>query len=131
MTRQTAAVLLTLTLSVSAFATTPRSSESIDWSKAERNYVAALASDNLGLRHSAASYIAEYRLPGAVVSLISVLQSDKVEQMRMSAAQALVQIGNKEALDAVQDAAMYDGSEKVAKFCEQLLASEDGSLSLK
>ncbi|MBP9212323.1 MAG: hypothetical protein KBF97_05945 [Bacteroidetes bacterium] len=131
MTRQTAAVLLTLTLSVSAFATTPRSSESIDWSKAERNYVAALASDNLGLRHSAASYIAEYRLPGAVVSLISVLQSDKVEQMRMSAAQALVQIGNKEGLDAVQDAAMYDGSEKVAKFCEQLLASEDGSLSLK
>lgn len=131
MTRQTAAMLLSLTLSVSAFATTPRSSESIDWSKAERNYVVALASDNIGLRHSAASYIAEYRLPGAVVSLVNVLKHDKVEQMRMSAAQALVRIGNKEGLEAVQDAAMYDGSEKVAKFCEQLLSSEDGSLSLK
>lgn len=131
MTRQTAAILLTLTLSVTAFATTPRSSAFIDWSKAEKNYIVALASENVGLRHSAASYISEYRLPGAVVSLIQVLQNDKVEAMRMAAAHALVQLGNKEGLDAVKDAATYDGSEKVARYCEQLLASDEGSLSLK
>ncbi|NUN69908.1 MAG: HEAT repeat domain-containing protein [Bacteroidetes bacterium] len=131
MKRQTAAVLLTLTLAISAYATTPASNATIDWSKAEKNYTVALASENIGLRHSAASYIAEYRLAGAVVSLIGVLQNDKVEQMRMAAAQALVQLGNKDGLDAVKDAAQYDGSEKVARYCEQLISSLEGSISQK
>lgn len=125
---------LTLTLSFASFtfATTPASTETkIDWQKAEKNYIVALASDNDGLRHSATYFVGEYRLKGAVEQLIVILQTDKVEKNRMAAAAALMQIGEKEGVQAVKDASLYDGSEKVARFCEQLismLASKDLSL---
>jgi hypothetical protein len=117
---------LTLTLSFisSAFATPPLSKETkINWEKAEKNYIVALASDNDGLRHSAANFVGEYRLKGAVDHLIILLQTDTVEKNRMAAATALMQIGAKEAVKAVEDASVYDGSEKVARFCEQLINS--------
>lgn len=123
--------LLILSIAVTAFAKSPKSSTNIDWSKAEKNYLVALASENIGLRQSAAGFLAEYRLSGAVQPLIEVLRNDKVEQLRMAAALALVQLGNKDGIDAVKDASVYDGSEKVAKFCEQLINSANKELSLK
>ncbi|HTR82640.1 MAG TPA: HEAT repeat domain-containing protein [Bacteroidota bacterium] len=94
---------------------------SVDWEKAEANYIVALASQNIGIQQSAASFIAEYQLKGAVEPLIKVLRSDKVEQVRMSAALALISLDDTRARAAVEDAALYDGSDKVAKFCESLL----------
>ena len=123
--------LLTLFITLSAFATTPRTITTVDWSKAEKNYLVALASENIGLRQSAANYLAEYRLTGAVQPLIEVLRTDKVEQLRMAAAVALFQLGNKDGIEAVKEASIYDGSEKVAKFCEQLIGSTSQELSLK
>lgn len=127
------AAVFTIIFTFTASATTPRSTNhsKVDWQKAEKNYLAALASSNVGLRQSAANYLAEYRLTGAVQSLIEVLQTDKVEQLRMAAALALVQLGNKEGVEAVKDASIYDGSEKVAKFCEQLISVSTQELSMK
>jgi HEAT repeat protein len=93
----------------------------VDWKKAETNYIAALNSDNLGIRQSAASYVAEYQLKGAMEPLIQILKSDKVESARMSAALALVTFGDARARAAVEEAALYDGSDKVIKFCQSLL----------
>jgi len=93
----------------------------VDWKKAEANYIAALNSDNLGIEQSAANYVAEYQLKGAVEPLIQILKSDKVESARMSAALALVTLADGRARAAVEEAALYDGSDKVVKFCESLL----------
>ncbi|MFA5832392.1 MAG: HEAT repeat domain-containing protein [Bacteroidota bacterium] len=125
--------LLTLSIVLSAFATTPKTSNysKVDWLKAEKNYIAALSSENIGLRQSAASFLAEYRLAGGVQPLIEVLRNDKVEQLRMAAAIALMQLGNKAGIEAVKESAIYDGSEKVAKFCEQLINATSQELSLK
>ena len=122
-----------LSIATSLFATTPKTSDysKIDWQKAEKNYLAALSSNNIGLRQSATNFLAEYRLTGAVQPLIEVLQNDKVEKLRMAAALALVQLGNKEGIDAVKDAAIFDGSDKVAKFCQQLINVTSQELSLK
>ena len=117
-----------------ALATTPASINSkVDWQKAEKNYVIALNSENSGVRNSAANLIGEYRLNGAVNDLVFLLQNDRVEKNRMAAALSLVQIGSKEALQAVKDASVYDGSDKVAKYCEQLLgkSANNDDLSLK
>ena len=95
--------------------------DDVDWKKAETNYIAALNSDNLGIRQSAASYVAEYQLKGAMEPLIQILKSDKVESARMSAALALVTLGDVRARAAVEEAALYDGSDKVIKFCQSLL----------
>ncbi len=103
----------------------------VDWNKAEQNYIAGLLSENAGLRQSAAGFLGEYKLKGAIQPLISVLQSDKLEQIRMSAALALITIGTAEARQAVMDASIYDGSEKVAKFCESLLNASNQKISMK
>ena len=104
----------------------------VDWNKAVANYVAGLKSANLGVTQSAAGFIAEYQLKDAIQPLIEVLKSDKVEQARMSAALALVSLDDPTARAAVQEAALYDGSEKVAKFCESLLnASPQGFSALQ
>jgi hypothetical protein len=125
--------IVTMMVAVSAFATPPKTTQysKVNWSLAEKNYIAALCSGNIGLRNSAANFIAEYRLTGAVKPLIERLREDKVEQVRMSSALALVQLGDNEGIAAVKEAAIYDGSEKVAKFCEQLLNSTSEELSLK
>lgn len=124
-------LVLILSLAVSAFATNPKSdqSSSVNWKKAEQNYVRALSSENIGVRESAAGYLAEYRLSGAVKDLINVLRNDKVEQIRMASAAALARIGDPEGRAAIAEAAVYDGSEKVAKFCEQLLSEQQKDLS--
>ena len=108
---------------VAAVASQPvvSSTQSVNWKKAEANYISCLSSDNLGIKQSAANYIAEYRLKGAVEPLIEVLKSDKVEKARMSAALALISLDDSRARSAVEEAALYDGSDKVAKFCESLL----------
>ncbi len=125
--------IVAMIVAFSAFATTPKSAHysKVNWTTAEKNYVAALYSENIGLRNSAVNFIAEYRLTGAVQPLIERLREDKVEQVRMASALALVQLGNSEGIVAVKEAAIYDGSEKVAKFCEQLINSTSEELSLK
>jgi HEAT repeat protein len=106
-----------------AFAAAPSKavSSTIDWKKAERNYVEALKSENCGVRQSAANMIANYGLVNASKQLITVLKNDKEESARMTAAFALVMLGDTVGIEAVQDASLYDGSEKVAKFCDGLL----------
>ncbi len=133
MKKMTAVALFSMIFALTAFATSPKAANysKIDWQKAEKNYLAALSSTNVGLRQSAANYLAEYRLTGAVQPLIVILQTDKVEQLRMAAALALMQLGNKEGIEAVKDASIYDGSEKVAKFCEQLISVSSQELSMK
>lgn len=122
--------VLTLLFSIHASATSP---SEINWSKAEQNYIASLHSDNIGVRHSAAGYVGEYKLRGAKQHLMEILRTDKVEQNRMTAARALLQIGDADGIDAVKEAVIFDGSAKVAKFCEQLLSNreEQKSMSMK
>jgi hypothetical protein len=116
----------------SAFASQPMVSKygDVDWKKAETNYIAALKSENLGIRQSAASYVAEYQLKGAIEPLIQVLKTDKVESARMSAALSLIILDGVQARAAVEEAALYDGSEKVVKFCESLLKASPQKFSL-
>jgi HEAT repeat protein len=118
-----AVVAATVMLFASAVASQPVNTKypNVDWNKAEANYVSNLASDNLGIRQSAVNYLAEYQLKGALQPLIEVLKSDKVESVRMAAALALVTLGEDRGRKAVEEAAVYDGSDKVAKFCESLL----------
>lgn len=101
----------------------------VDWKRAELNYIAGLSSDNTGVRRNSAAFLGEYRLTNAVEPLINVLKHDKVESVRMASALALVLINTSEARAAVEESSVYDGSDKVAKFCQSLLTTESGSMS--
>lgn len=126
--RTTVVVLVMAFTTASVFASNvDASSRSVNWKKAEQNYVISIGSDNTGVRMSAISYIGEYRLTGAAKNVIAVLQEDSSEELRMAAALTLISIGDEAGIKAVADAAKNDGSEKVARFCLFLLGASNKS----
>jgi HEAT repeat protein len=91
------------------------------WAAAEKNYIQALSSDNDGVRISAATFLGRYQLKGGTDALIEMLHSDKSEQARSAAAFSLVLLNETRGVKAVEEASLYDGSDKVAAFCARLL----------
>lgn len=104
---------------------TPKPSESNRWSVWEQNYIRALASPNEGVRVSAAGYLGRYQMTGGIDALINTLKTDKVEAVRSAAAFALILMDVPEGVKAVEDASLYDGSDKVATFCARLLQMQN------
>lgn len=73
------------------------------------------------MRQCVINQIAKYRLHEAVEPLITILQKDSVESVRKAAALTLILLGDGRGRDAVEKASLYDGSDKVARFCAELL----------
>ena len=101
----------------------------VDRKNAEANCAACLVPGTDGVRKTASYYVAEYEQKASIEPLIRVLRTSKVESTRMAAALALVSLGDDKARAAVAEASLYDGSDKVAKFCECLLNAPSKKLS--
>lgn len=117
-------VLSVVLLGVSfLFATTPKNptNDSVDWTKAEKNYKANLKSDNNGVKTSAVSYIRKYKLTGAVEELKELLTNENAENVKMSAALALISVGGAEGRTAVEEALEKEESEIVVEFYRSVL----------
>ena len=85
-----------------------------DRTRAETNLLVGIASDNAGLRLSAASIVAEVGTDRSVIPLIRMLHNG-TESERLVAALALSRIGNERGVWAVRRAAQFDPSEKVQR----------------
>ena len=75
--------------------------------------IKALSNDNIGWRVSAAQLLGERQVEAAVEPLIKVLLQDKEYAARFTAAVALLQIGDVQALPALKQAAQRDRSKTV------------------
>jgi hypothetical protein len=84
---------------------------------AVENLLIGLASDNLGLRESAAFMLGELKADAAVIPLMQMLRSDDHESSRIVAALALCRIGEGRGVYAVKRAASFDESDAVAQRC--------------
>ena len=73
-----------------------------------KRLIKALRADNLGRRVSAAHILGENKEVRAVKPLIQMLENDIKYSARISAAVALAQIGDKEALSALKNSARND-----------------------
>lgn len=87
------------------------------YNAAVENLMIGLASDNLGLRESAAFMLGELKADAAVIPLMEMLRSDDHESSRVVAALALCRIGEGRGVYAVKRAASFDESETVARRC--------------
>lgn len=87
------------------------------YAKAEANLLTALASDNAGLRESAAYMLGEIGSTKAVIPLMSMLRDSDTESARIVAALALTRIGDARGVYAVQRAAQFDESRHVQALC--------------
>lgn len=103
-------------------------SQNVNWNIAVKNYIHALRFDNVGVRRSAVYFLGEYKLKESVEPLIAVLKDDAFEQVRMAAAIALLNIGDRNGVNAVMEVSLYDQNNTVAEFCASLLAASEEKL---
>ena len=84
----------------------------------EKNLIAGLQSDNLGLKTSSAYFLGEYGSTKSVNSLLKVLKSGNTEEERISAAVSLYKIDSDKGLFAIKQRAKFDDSERVQRLCD-------------
>ena len=106
---------------LSASTTKHNSTDSVDWTKAEKNYKANLKSENNGVITSAAGYIRKYKLSGATEELKSLLTKENAENVKMSAALALISVGGADGRTAVENALEKEESDIVVVFYRSIL----------
>jgi HEAT repeat protein len=110
-TRIAAVAALTATIAVIGYATPPKDF-TYNQPLAETNLLIGVASDNLGLRLSSASILAEVGTSRSVVPLMRMLHNGTPEE-RIVAALALAKIRDGRGTYAVQRAASFDPNENV------------------
>ena len=81
------------------------------------NLMNGLASQNRGLKESAAFMLGEEKATRAVVPLMQMLRGGEEESSRIVAALSLCRIGDPRGVYAVKQAAKFDESERVRTLC--------------
>ncbi|MEW5799555.1 MAG: hypothetical protein AB1728_11180 [Bacteroidota bacterium] len=118
-------VVLALLAVSFAVAEMPEGNAAVNWKKAEQNYIVGLKSDNSGVQASSASYIRKYNLTGAIDELKALLEKNNADNVKMSAALALVRIGGEDGRKAVDEALQKEENEIIAEFYRTILNSRD------
>lgn len=78
-----------------------------------------LESKNNGLISSSAYYLGEYNSNQAVIPLMKILKNSGSEELRISAALALLKIGDARGIYAIKRAIKFDESERVSNMCSK------------
>lgn len=87
-----------------------------------------IQSDNFGLKVSSAQRLGELQISEGVILLMSMLRNDNDERARITAALALIRIGDARGLFAVKQAAKFDENERVRSMCEKFYLSHQKNI---
>lgn len=83
------------------------------------NLLVGLESSNEGLKLSSTFHLGEIKASKSVISLMRILHDDVNENARITAALALIKIGDARGTFQVKRAAIFDDSEKVRRMCQK------------
>ena len=92
------------------------------YNKIVDNLIIGAESKNNGLKISSTFHLGEFKASKSVISLMRILHDDKNEDARISAALALIKVGDARGVYAVKRAAIYDDSERVKRLCEKFFS---------
>ena len=84
-----------------------------------QNLLIGLDSDNAGLTSSSAFYLGELSSTEAVIPLMKMLRNAEQEELRISAALALLKISDARGIYAIKRAIIFDESKRVNDMCEK------------
>ncbi len=84
---------------------------------AEASLLEGISSQNQGLSLSSANMLGEIKSSNAVIPLMKILRNSDNEASRITAAQALIKIGDARGVFAVKKAAEFDDSQRVRSLC--------------
>ncbi|MGB5849469.1 MAG: hypothetical protein WBH40_13330 [Ignavibacteriaceae bacterium] len=88
-----------------------------------QNLLIGLDSYNTGLTSSSAFYLGELSSTEAVIPLMKMLRNSEREELRISAALALLKIGDARGIYAIKRAIVFDESKRVSDMCEKFYNS--------
>lgn len=83
------------------------------------NLLIGLQSSNEGLKLSSTFHLGEFKASKSVISLMRILHDDVSENARITAALALIKIGDARGTFQVKRASIFDDSEKVRRMCQK------------
>jgi len=110
-------------VSFGAAAEPVKEKRTINKNLAIQNLLIGLDSDNAGLTSSSAYYLGEFSSTEAVIPLMKILRNAEQEELRISAALALLKIGDERGIYAIKRAIIFDESERVCDMCEKFYNS--------
>jgi len=116
-------VLFFSLISFGAAAETVKEIRTINRDLAIQNLLIGLDSDNTGLTSSSAFYLGELSSSEAVIPLMRILRNSDREELRISAALALLKIGDSRGIFKIKRAIIFDESERVRSMCEKFYNS--------
>ena len=88
-----------------------------------QNLLIGLNSDNAGLTSSSAFYLGEVSSTEAVIPLMKLLRNAEREELRISAALALLKIGDERGIYAIKRAIVFDESKRVSDMCKKFYSA--------
>lgn len=122
-TMKFAVVVILIAMSVStSFASKNPSLMKRNYELIEANLLNGITTENEGLKTSSAYYLGELKSRKAVLPLMKILHDGKSDSERISAALALIKIGESRGVFAVKQASKFDSSEKVRNTCRLFYA---------
>ncbi len=83
------------------------------------NLLIGLESNNNGLISSSTFYLGKFNSTQAVIPLMKILKNSGEEKLRISAALALLKIGDARGIYAIKRAIKFDESERVSNMCSK------------
>lgn len=83
------------------------------------NLLVGLESDNEGLKLSSTFHLGEFKAYKSVIALMRILHDDANENARITAALALIKIGDARGVFQVKRASFFDESERVRRMCQK------------
>jgi len=83
------------------------------------NLLVGLESGNEGLKLSSTFHLGEIKASKSVIALMRILHDDTNENARITAALALIKIGDARGIFQVKRASFFDESERVRRMCQK------------
>ncbi len=111
--------VFTIFMSVSLAIEPAKQVKSFNKNLITKNLLIGLESKNNGLISSSAFYLGEYNSTQAVIPLMKILKNSAAEELRISAALALLKIGDARGIYAIKQAIKFDESERVSNICSK------------
>lgn len=117
-------LVLFISLTGFAFASTPAKVKAKNFNKelVEQNLLIGINSENTGLRASAAFVAGEIKSDHLVIPLMKLFREEKNDKVRISAALALLKIGDARGIKLIEFASRFDDCCQVKDLCKKFHA---------
>ena len=127
---------LLLLLLFSFTTTSAKEPNKSEYSKIENNLLEGIASENQGLKLSAAYFLGEIKSDKAIIPLMEIFHNSEASSARQVAALALYKINSTRGMFAIKQAIKFDDNDQTKRICtilynQHLVREQEGNVKVE